>query len=441
MSPASRRRAASGSPRRFGVSRARAATFLALVVASACARPSFARGARRDDESWYRADVEEFALDGPDAVQAHVASALRENRERPDYDAAVNPILPGGRVRDVAVAVAAARGDIRRPVSSAGLLGIGAGDGDDDGGDDDNGDDGARAPGPVRPDDDRDEGSDDGAAWGRRDVLGGMIVVDDDDDDDVGPLPEGGRGAPPAQHRGRSLARASGTRSSASSIADVARRARASRCGSAIASGAVASAGALPIDPREWAAAEDEETGLGVTEVPWMIAMEVGERRERERMDRAARAKANGANGVSDEAEGGESNSAVSSPATDDREGELEARYSELKRWVARKGGVVGVGVNVSRVVGKPGEGWGLVATDGGDGTDDGSKRDDVNTGESPTVVHPGDVVARVPIALALSHVAARTYRVDDAPVGDLLRRLFDQAPEYALCMMLLHER
>ena len=203
----------------------------------------------------------------------------------------------------------------------------------------------------------------------------------------------------------------------------------------------MASAGALPVDPREWAAAEDEETGLGVTEVPWMIAMEVGERRERERMDRLARAKANGANGASDEAEGGESNSAVSSPATDDREAELEARYSELKRWVARKGGVVGVGVNVSRVVGKPGDGWGFVATDGGDGTDDGSKRGDVNTGESPTVVHPGDVVARVPIALALSHVAARTYRVDDAPVGDLLRRLFDQAPEYAMCMMLLHER
>ena len=160
MSPASRRRGASGSPRQFGVSRAAAATFLALVVASACARPSFARGAQLDDESesWY-ADVEEFALDGPDAVQAHVASALRENRERPDYDAAVNPILPGGRVRDVAVAVAAARGDIRRPVSSAGLLGIGAGDDDGDG------DDGARAPGPARPDDDRDEGSDDGAAW------------------------------------------------------------------------------------------------------------------------------------------------------------------------------------------------------------------------------------------------------------------------------------
>ena len=148
---------------RFGVSRAAAATFLALVVASACARPSFARGARLDDESWYHAaDVEEFALDGPDAVQAHVASALRENRERPDYDAAVNPILPGGRVRDVAVAVAAARGDIRRPVSSAGLLGIGAGggDGDDDGDDDD--DDGARAPSLARPDDADDEASDDG---------------------------------------------------------------------------------------------------------------------------------------------------------------------------------------------------------------------------------------------------------------------------------------
>ena len=180
----------------------------------------------------------------------------------------------------------------------------------------------------------------------------------------------------------------------------------------------MASAGALPVDPREWAAAEDEETGLGVTEVPWMIAMEVGERREREQMDRPRVRRRTGRTGRTeppDEAEGGESNSAVSYAADGRSEAELEARYSELKRWVARKGGVVGVGVNVSRVVGKPGDGWGFVATDGGDGTDDGSSAATWNTGESPTVVHPGDVVARVPIALALSHVAARTYRVDDA--------------------------
>ena len=388
--------------------------------------------------------MEEFALDGPDAVQAHVASALRENRERPDYDAAVNPILPGGRVRDVAVAVAAARGDIRRPVSSAGLLGIGAGDGDGDGDDDD--DDGARAPSPARPDDADDEASDeaddeseesfDGAAWGRRDVLGGMIV--DDDDDDAG-APEGTPEG--TQHQGRSLARSTRTRST--SALELARRVRASRCGSAIASGAVAAAGAMPGDPREWAAAEDEETGLGVTEVPWMIAMEVGERRERERMGRIARASSQtgGANGGANGGARDESNSAVSSPhATDDREAELEARYSDLLRWVTRKGGVVGVGVNVTRVVGKPGDGWGFVAADGVSDDDgaDGSNRDEA---EAVTAVSPGDVVARVPIALALSHVAARTYRVDDAPVGDLLRRLFDQAPEYALCMMLLHER
>ena len=70
--------------------------------------------------------VEEFALDGPESVQDHVNVAMREARTRPDYDAAVNPILEGGWVRARAVAAATARGDIRPPVSSTRLLGIGA---------------------------------------------------------------------------------------------------------------------------------------------------------------------------------------------------------------------------------------------------------------------------------------------------------------------------
>ena len=97
----------------------------------------------------------------------------------------------------------------------------------------------------------------------------------------------------------------------------------------------------------------------------------------------------------------------------------LEAKVLGPRRWVARKGGVVGVGVNVSRSSASPGT-VGVSSRRMRIDADDGSKRG-VNTGGSPTVVHPGDVVARVPIALALSHVAARTYRVDDAPVGDLL--------------------
>ena len=70
--------------------------------------------------------VEEFALDGPESVQDHVNVAMKEARTRPDYDAAVNPILEGGWVRARAVAAATARGDIRPPVSSTRLLGIGA---------------------------------------------------------------------------------------------------------------------------------------------------------------------------------------------------------------------------------------------------------------------------------------------------------------------------
>ena len=56
-----------------------------------------------------------------------------------------------------------------------------------------------------------------------------------------------------------------------------------------------------------------------------------------------------------------------------------------------------------------------------------------INYSDESSVVNVGDAVARIPIALALSHVAARTYRVNDQPVGTLLRPLFNEQPTYAL--------
>ena len=58
---------------------------------------------------------------------------------------------------------------------------------------------------------------------------------------------------------------------------------RARDCGDSIAAGAVASAGGLSTNLREWAAVEDEDASfVKVSDVPWMVAMEAG-REERER--------------------------------------------------------------------------------------------------------------------------------------------------------------
>jgi len=200
---------------------------------------------------------------------------------------------------------------------------------------------------------------------------------------------------------------------------------RARDCGDSIAAGAVASAGGLSTNLREWAAVEDEDASfVKVSDVPWMVAMEAGERNAREREKRISKLNASTASSSS-------SSPASSSSATlevrDKEETELTERYDTLLAWVLDKGGVVANGVNVSKVNGKPGDGRGLVTT--GLGESSSSSGGD----ESSSVVNAGDAVVRIPIALALSHVAARTYRVNDQPVGTLLRPLFNEQPTYAL--------
>ena len=142
MPPAGRRLDGSGPPRRAPRSSSRwrvlaaCAAFLALLPTGARAnaddesQPDSPSGSSSShghaSSSVDDVTVEEFALDGPESVQDHVNVAMKEARTRPDYDAAVNPILEGGWVRARAVAAATARGDIRPPVSSTRLLGIGA---------------------------------------------------------------------------------------------------------------------------------------------------------------------------------------------------------------------------------------------------------------------------------------------------------------------------
>ena len=139
--PPARRLDGSGPPRRAPRSSSRwrvlaaCAAFLALLPTGARAnaadesQPSSSGSSSSHGHASSIVDdvtVEEFALDGPESVQDHVNVAMKEARTRPDYDAAVNPILEGGWVRARAVAAATARGDIRPPVSSTRLLGIGA---------------------------------------------------------------------------------------------------------------------------------------------------------------------------------------------------------------------------------------------------------------------------------------------------------------------------
>ena len=378
--------------------------------------------------------VEEFALDGPESVQDHVNVAMKEARTRPDYDAAVNPILEGGWVRARAVAAATARGDIRPPISSTRLLGIGAASAEE--GDDawgtarlsagGGGDDGAApTPSPAEievdaetsssitsesssSDEEEEEAARRSQTWGRRDVLGGMLVDSNDDDD--GPDADDPNAA-------RSLVRGNAQLSS-SSVAEVDRMRRARDCGDSIAAGAVASAGGLSTNLREWAAVEDEDASfVKVSDVPWMVAMEAGERNAREEK-RISKLNASTASSSS--------SSSATLEVRDKEETELTERYDTLLAWVLDKGGVVANGVNVSKVIGKPGDGRGLVTVTGDESPSSGGD-------ESSSVVNVGDAVARIPIALALSHVAARTYRVNDQPVGTLLRPLFNEQPTYAL--------
>jgi len=447
MPPAGRRLDGSGPPRRAPRSSSRwrvlaaCAAFLALLPTGARAnaddesQPDSPSGSSSShghaSSSVDDVTVEEFALDGPESVQDHVNVAMKEARTRPDYDAAVNPILEGGWVRARAVAAATARGDIRPPISSTRLLGIGAAsaEGDDawggtarlSGG----GDDGA-APTPspaeievdaetsssINSDEEEEDAARRSQTWGRRDVLGGMLVDSNDDD---GPDADDPNAA-------RSLVRGNSQLSS-SSIAEIDRMRRARDCGDSIAAGAVASAGGLSTNLREWAAVEDEDASfVKVSDVPWMVAMEAGERNARE--EKRISSKLN--NSTASAASSSPSSSSASIEVRDKEETELTERYDTLLAWVLDKGGVVANGVNVSKVNGKPGDGRGLVTTGLTESSSSGGD-------ESSSIVNVGDAVARIPIALALSHVAARTYRVNDQPVGTLLRPLFNEQPTYAL--------
>ena len=204
---------------------------------------------------------------------------------------------------------------------------------------------------------------------------------------------------------------------SSSSIAEVDRMRRARDCGDSIAAGAVASAGGLSTNLREWAAVEDEDASfVKVSDVPWMVAMEAGERNAREEKRNS---KLNASTASS-------SSSSATLEVRDKEETELTAKYDTMLAWVLDKGGVVANGVNVSKVIGKPGDGRGLVTTGLTESSSSGGD-------ESSSIVNVGDAVVKIPIALALSHVAARTYRVNDQPVGTLLRPLFNEQPTYAL--------
>ena len=451
--PPARRLDGSGPPRRAPRSSSRwrvlaaCAAFLALLPTGARAnaadesQPSSSGSSSSHGHASSIVDdvtVEEFALDGPESVQDHVNVAMREARTRPDYDAAVNPILEGGWVRARAVAAATARGDIRPPVSSTRLLGIGAASAEE--GDDawgtarlsagGGGDDGAApTPSPAEievdaetsssitsesssSDKEEEEAARRSQTWGRRDVLGGMLVDSNDDDD--GPDADDPNAA-------RSLVRGNAQLSS-SSVAEVDRMRRARDCGDSIAAGAVASAGGLSTNLREWAAVEDEDASfVKVSDVPWMVAMEAGERNAREEK-RNSKLNASSASSSSSPA----SSSSATLEVRDKEETELTAKYDTMLAWVLDKGGVVKGGVNVSKVIGKPGDGRGLVTTGLTESSSSGGD-------ESSSIVNVGDAVVKIPIALALSHVAARTYRVNDQPVGTLLRPLFNEQPTYAL--------
>ena len=100
------------------------------------------------------------------------------------------------------------------------------------------------------------------------------MLVDSNDDDD-GPDADDPNAA-------RSLVRGNAQLSS-SSVAEVDRMRRARDCCDSIAAGAVASAGGLSTNLREWAAVEDEDASfVKVSDVPWMVALEAGERNARE---------------------------------------------------------------------------------------------------------------------------------------------------------------
>ena len=362
---------------------------VALCVATCAARVGFVAA---DGASWSEDldGLDEYLLDSPRLTQTFMQQAMREEREKPGFNISEQSkmIFPGGKLHDRAMRIGADRGMLRLggppPVEppalageagakgaaalSASRFGTGNATLEEDGSD-----------GRARvQDEDEDEDLIPSVAnaWGSDDVLGGLFVGEDEDED--ANATEGGAGAEETGD-GEGLSSVFRTTS--------ARRARrAAKVGEAIVTGALAGTGAL-LPAREWAEHATEK--LSVLEVPWLLSTDLAEAKSR------------------------------ADPESMRNETAIDEAYAAMQTWFENKGGVMR-GVRVSRVPGKPGDGRGLIADEGG--------------------VEDGARFLRVPASLTLSPVTARNLRSNRHSVGEHLKKLYAADPERALAIFLLHE-
>jgi hypothetical protein len=452
---------------------------LLCVVVGLCAVPT--RGASGDDAGdggdgeWLEDDVEveEYVLESPTSIDTFMQQAMREAREAPGYvrDPKLNDIFPGGVVHTRALGIARGRGMFRTGVVPPALGGGGKDDvkplpppdGAAASGVDVAASSAASASASVAGNESSaassdastaaaaeggGEGKDDAAAaaataassssaWGSGDVLGGLLVMEGGEAGESGGK-KSGDGDPdgnPAPSSPSEDADDDDDDDGAALTPMMDRYRRGVEVGEAIATGAIANSGALP-KPEDWAAAAHED--LSPTEVPWLVAQEVGEataaraikerrvkarERERER-DRLAAESPGLASSTSSSAAGaGSSSLAATSSSTGSalaaaNDDKVEELYANMTEWFESKGGRL-EGVNVTFVPGKPGDGRGLVAT---------------------ARLAAGAKVMRVPASLTLSSISARNLRVKGGQVGEQLKPLFSSNPDQALAVLLLHE-
>ena len=374
--------------RRRASTNASALIAVALCVATCAVRIGVVAA---DGASWSEDldGLDEFLLDSPRLTDKFLQQAMREEREKPGFNQSDQPtmIFPGGKLHDRAMRIGADRGMLRlggpppvEPPALAGEAGakgaaalsasrVGAGNATlgEDGSD-------GKATGQ-----DEDEDGDlipyVANAWGSDDVLGGLFVGEEEED------------AANATGRGASAEETGDGEGLSSMSQSASRRARrAARVGEAIVTGALAGTGAL-LPAHEWAEHATEK--LAALEVPWLLMTELAE----------AKARAD--------------------PETMRNETAIDEAYDAMQTWFESKGGAMR-GVRVSRVPGKPGDGRGLVADEGG--------------------VEAGARYLRVPASLTLSLVTSRNLRSNRKSVGDDLKKLYAADPERALAVFLLHE-
>ena len=366
--------------RRAASAGASALVAVALCVATCAARVGVVAA---DGASWSEDldGLDEFLLDSPRLTEKFLQEAVRAERAKPEFNASDQPklIFPGGKLHDRAMRVGADRGMLRlggpppvEPPALAGEAGakgaaalsasrVGAGNATlgEDGSD-------GKATGQDE-DEDEDLIPYVANAWGSDDVLGGLFVGEEDANASA---EDAGDGAD-LTSTSRSASR---------------RARRAARMGEVIVTGAVATTGAL-LPANEWAEHATEK--LGALEVPWLLATELAE----------AKARAD--------------------PEAMRNETAIDEAYAAMQTWFEDKGGAMH-GVRVRRVPGKPGDGRGLVADEGG--------------------VESGARFLRVPASLTLSPVTVRNMRSNHHSVGEHLKKLYGADPERALAIFLLHE-